>query len=473
MNGYRIRLIAALGGLGLFSASATATDIQVSADSDRPPLRTLPGVREAPPPPSHIEIPLESERIADFLAELERADLQARLQTLMQKFVLDAIRNRDPVSAWQGSTELRENLKKLLERKENAAGLDEELVRKLVEHVQNEDGEPRGGPFGPREQLPVDPEVWRRAVENLTPAQKVRLQQALKGELSRLSSQRGSPPRIADQERRPSSRETGNHARPRPEDDLDADGWLEQWLLRQVKNIDPSHPMFQSPAVQVMLREFTNFTKTDTWDRMPRNAPFNDLSKQLIASLRKLDLERVASTMRLPPLRQLSLPPPPRWRLPVVRLPSFGPSSPGSGGMQFSGSPAQPSRAFTTVAVVVAVAGVLWILRQRYRRAKLAGPLGASAAWTLVPPESIASKDDLIQAFEYVSLLRLGLDARSRHHRALAADLGDTEPQRSAARQLADFYEQARYAPVQEPLPEGAFLQARSALSLLSGTSHA
>ena len=65
-----------------------------------------------------------------------------------------------------------------------------------------------------------------------------------------------------------------------------------------------------------------------------------------------------------------------------------------------------------------------------------------------VDPAGVKSRADLIRAFEYLSLLRCGEPARTWHHRAIAACLGGTaSDRRAAAAQLAELYEQARYAP--------------------------
>ncbi|HLJ98249.1 MAG TPA: hypothetical protein VKU02_34135 [Gemmataceae bacterium] len=112
---------------------------------------------------------------------------------------------------------------------------------------------------------------------------------------------------------------------------------------------------------------------------------------------------------------------------------------------------------------------------------------GARDAWKLGPwpihPTAVKTRAELIQAFEYLSLLRLGPTARNWHHWAIASGLGrssdaapsprswadDSSERLRAAEQLAFLYEQARYAPAAEALPEAALATARRDLCLLAG----
>ena len=100
-----------------------------------------------------------------------------------------------------------------------------------------------------------------------------------------------------------------------------------------------------------------------------------------------------------------------------------------------------------------------------------------TTCWNLGPwpvnPALVSTPAELIRAFEYLSLLRLGPDSRSWNHRAIAAHLGQTVPPdgRRAADELAALYEQARYAPADDPLPADALSTARRDLCLLAGVA--
>jgi hypothetical protein len=128
------------------------------------------------------------------------------------------------------------------------------------------------------------------------------------------------------------------------------------------------------------------------------------------------------------------------------------------------------------LALGAATAGLIaWGL---LRRRGLLGPDGAGVGWRLGPwpvrPEAVATRDELVRAFEYLALLRLGPAARSRNHRDIAAGLGaEDEARRPAAERLAGLYEQARYAPPDEALPDADLADARAALSLLAGVAAA
>jgi hypothetical protein len=141
-------------------------------------------------------------------------------------------------------------------------------------------------------------------------------------------------------------------------------------------------------------------------------------------------------------------------------------------------APAEGGGAGPVVLVLLAMvtaAAVAWgLLRRRdlvvLRRARAGRPLGP---WP-VRPESVSTRDDLVRAFEYLALLLLGPGARSRNHRAIAAGLGrDDAARRGAAERLAALYEQARYAPPDEALPEAELAAARADLSLLAGVAAA
>ena len=86
-----------------------------------------------------------------------------------------------------------------------------------------------------------------------------------------------------------------------------------------------------------------------------------------------------------------------------------------------------------------------------------------------VDPAAIQTRTQLVQAFEYLSLLRLGSGARSWNHLQIAAGLGDNSDSREAADQLASLYEQARYVPGAESLSPAAAQTARRTLTVLAG----
>jgi hypothetical protein len=105
---------------------------------------------------------------------------------------------------------------------------------------------------------------------------------------------------------------------------------------------------------------------------------------------------------------------------------------------------------------------------------------GEKAGWRLGPwpvaPGAVATRADLVAAFEYLAFLCLGPSVRTCNHLEVAELLGeqssDTE-RRRAAGELARLYEQARYAPDDEALTETDLAAARRDLCLLAGVATA
>jgi hypothetical protein len=97
----------------------------------------------------------------------------------------------------------------------------------------------------------------------------------------------------------------------------------------------------------------------------------------------------------------------------------------------------------------------------------------AADTWKLGPwpvdPAAVATREELVRAFDYLALLRLGPTARSWNHLEIAARLGAEGRRRTPATRLALLYEQARYAPPGEPVSEADLAAARRHLCLMAG----
>jgi hypothetical protein len=162
------------------------------------------------------------------------------------------------------------------------------------------------------------------------------------------------------------------------------------------------------------------------------------------------------------------------FRPPNIRMPRFDFRAPGlpSGGLRASRGMGDAAQFILILLLLAAVGVVVWRMLGARAAQSLAGRRGLGP-WPL-DPERVASRGDLIKAFEYLSLLRCGEKARSWHHRAIAAGLGGTEAERrAAAERLAELYEHARYAPEAEPLPDRAYTDARRHLTYLAGAGRA
>lgn len=146
-----------------------------------------------------------------------------------------------------------------------------------------------------------------------------------------------------------------------------------------------------------------------------------------------------------------------------------GPSLPSESG-SFSGGPSSgggggDSDSFILLALLAAAALGLLLLARRRRTPESEG-MGEEPL--RVPPHEVRSRTDVIKAFECLSLLKCGADAVNWHHHQIAEAIGGREPDgREAAGRLADLYEKARYAPLNDLFTEGEIAEARERLRQL------
>jgi hypothetical protein len=124
--------------------------------------------------------------------------------------------------------------------------------------------------------------------------------------------------------------------------------------------------------------------------------------------------------------------------------------------------------------VLLTLAAVLWKSLRWYREQAAGGDGWKLGPWP-VRPESVATRAELVSAFEYLAQLCLGPVALACNHLDLAARLGAREgtdaEKRRAAEHLAGLYEQARYAPPDEALRPEELAAARRDLCLLAGVA--
>jgi hypothetical protein len=120
---------------------------------------------------------------------------------------------------------------------------------------------------------------------------------------------------------------------------------------------------------------------------------------------------------------------------------------------------------------VFAFAG--WRLRAWHQAHRNAADAWKVGPWP-VDPTAVATRQELIQAFEHLSLLRFGKPAFTWNHLEIAGRLardegGGEAERRSAAQRLAALYEHARYAPQDGPLADADLAAARRDLCFLAG----
>jgi hypothetical protein len=125
---------------------------------------------------------------------------------------------------------------------------------------------------------------------------------------------------------------------------------------------------------------------------------------------------------------------------------------------------------FVVILLLAIVAAVVWwkwadLVLARQAAAFAGGP----GPWP-IDPRNINSREDVVKAFEYLSVLICGPAAKTWTHStiaeeliALAATHGET------AVKLARLYELARYAPLDEPLTRAELLEARRLACDLAG----
>jgi hypothetical protein len=154
---------------------------------------------------------------------------------------------------------------------------------------------------------------------------------------------------------------------------------------------------------------------------------------------------------------------------------SSRPSSPsgwgsGGGGFDFGGVPWLPF--VILLALILAV--VIWFqLKNLQARDRAVAVEGDGLGPWPVDPREINTREDVVKAFEYLSVLICGPSAKTWTHGTIAdalTDLATTHGE--TAVMLARLYELARYAPLDEPLTREELLEARKLVCSLAGVSY-
>jgi hypothetical protein len=256
----------------------------------------------------------------------------------------------------------------------------------------------------------------------------------------------------------PATSAPGPPVKPRPDP---VNRWIRDWV-RSAEDFELPDWLRDSPALQKGLADLKTLVDREKnpsiWglDDLPEHLRFTD----------KLNLH--LGDGFLEKLKNISIPDVPRvdlprinlggWNLPAVPLPNLG--SPGG---------ANPGETILWAAVIVAAVILAWQIGKNLgpsgkRRAGLAllGP------WP-VDPTQVASRGQLVHAFDYLAVLLLGADVRTWNHRAIAGKLTAATEQAGAVEALALLYEQARYTTGPDTLSSQDQLAARQHLCLLGG----
>jgi hypothetical protein len=157
------------------------------------------------------------------------------------------------------------------------------------------------------------------------------------------------------------------------------------------------------------------------------------------------------------PLGDIDLP---RWR-----WPGAGGGTGAGRAMPRVGDVRQAAAFWPALAWLIVIGMAVWAV-WRLAIPRL-GRLPELPGWQLGPwpvrPEAVSNRAELILTFEYLSLLRFGEAAQCWNHRHIARQLD-----RESADRLAGLYEQARYAPADEPLSSEQLAKARRDLTELA-----
>jgi hypothetical protein len=252
-----------------------------------------------------------------------------------------------------------------------------------------------------------------------------------------------------------------------PSTSPDQPSGLRDWLIRQAELLAGENGLLRnSPALQRVLEEFAQYRANADGLGADENA----MEDRVTQAMRKVIPASWMSQLSWDRLGKIPLPSFSRVDWPDIPL--LDSSSP-----PLSRAPTDTNVTSSGTTVLARIAGAMglvviaWLLYDRLFRHKGPAAHADLGPWP-VTPEEVRSPEELIQAFEYLSLLKIGAKARSWNHRLIAAELGGKESERRRmAGHLATLYEQARYAPHVDLLPEHALQAARRELASLAGVS--
>jgi hypothetical protein len=417
--------------------------------------------------PSHVPVPMPrgvdlqkliAERLG--LADQSWPDGISKLQSDLNR-MLQQLRSGDPRAKSDTEQQLRQLLQNnpgLQERLREFARNNPQVFDRLVDSAIRENPEFQGK---------VDRDALLERLEQFARPQE--------------GERRPRSPRPA--ERGPNRANPGRTPRRSTStSDGDDDPAVEQYRQNIARNLSKLADRFdqnrlapslrESPAVNHLLERLAN----SGIDALGSGSAGEGLDAQLARWQRRFEGLRDWVPDKLPE-KVLDYVPPtfsdlprPNFRMPRIDLRGAGLPS---GALRASGGLLDFAQFFLFALLFAAFGFVLWRLFGA-RAAEAVGLRRGLGPWPLDPAQ-VASRADLMKAFEYLSLLRCGEQARAWHHRAIAAGLGGTQPERrAAAERLAELYEHARYAPQQaSALSDGAVLDARRHLTYLAGAGPA
>lgn len=156
------------------------------------------------------------------------------------------------------------------------------------------------------------------------------------------------------------------------------------------------------------------------------------------------------------------------------RMPETGgsrwPSGNWGGSFNFGGM--QVPWLFAVLLLLLIAAAVVWWKWETIKQlsARRAAPIPHGLGPWPLDPHDINTREDVVKAFEYLSVLICGPGARTWTHSTIADELTAlARTHGETAMKLARLYELARYAPLDEPLTRAELLEARRLVCDLAG----
>jgi hypothetical protein len=245
----------------------------------------------------------------------------------------------------------------------------------------------------------------------------------------------------------------------------------EEFFTSALKNIGKSRfgGLNSSAAKSPAFQEFMTRLKRQSAARDINKGDSNEALQKAASNL-KPDLgphKITLSNLHVPKLPSGGLPLPPEAR---PNLGGLGGSAPLAIPSTAAGGGLLLLQIVMVLGVGVLVAMVVWRLLNRAPARQPAVMLAGLGPWPL-DPARVSTRQQLVQAFEYLALLLLGKEALTANHRDIAGSLGATPDRSQAADELATLYEKARYDPAPGELPPHELAAARRDLCLLAGLS--
>lgn len=162
-----------------------------------------------------------------------------------------------------------------------------------------------------------------------------------------------------------------------------------------------------------------------------------------------------------------------KWNWGSNTGPSHGgsstPSAPSGGSINLAwlGDSWLPVILFVVVLVAVLLVWRFWYDRGEPQSRAFQPPPGLGP-WPL-DPRTLASRGDVVKAFEYLTVLRCGEDSRAWNHLTIALTLASQTSDAASASQVARLYAQARYAPAADEFSPADLDAARRHICRLAG----